>query len=293
MFKYCLIFVLFVGLAPAKADVLVLVHGYLGNAFSWDSPGVLRALQNDGYDFAGVYGYSSDGIVLQSQLDVQAEFPVAERLFYTLNLPSLSPLVIQADWLSAYLQHISQLHPGHEIVLVGHSAGGLVARLALIRHQLSRVKWLITLATPHQGTSRANQALQATNNGGWFGGIKSWLVRRQTGNSLYHTLKVSRGALLDLAPPRPGNLLFWLNQQPHPAIRYTSVIRVGTYRSPGDPVVPPFSQDLCLLPSVASSAERYVSQNGHFLVSDDGYLLLKLLKGEIAGASCSSAIKRP
>lgn len=263
---------LFFCAASAQADVLLLVHGYLGNAYSWQAPNILPALQKQGYQHVGILGYSPTGMLVQT-LDEASGNSV-----YSANLPSQAPVSIQADWLNTYLSYIAEQHPKQAVIVIAHSAGGVVARMTLVRHQPAQVKWLITIASPHQGTSRAYQALAATDNRGWFGGVKSWLVRREIGNSLYHTLRQSRGVLLDLAPPRPGNLLFWLNQQPHPAIRYTSIIRLGTQQTPGDPIVPAFSQDLCLIPQIARHAERYLSQQGHLLTPGDGKLLLGLLR---------------
>lgn len=257
-----------------QANVVVLLHGYLGNAYSWESTNIVQTLRESGYQHAGILGYSPVGLVIQEleQGDQQG------GKLYTLNLPSKSALLIQSDWLNAHLTHISQRHPNQSITLIAHSAGGVVARAALVRYPLAQVAWLITIASPHQGTGRAYEALAATNSNGWFGGMKSWLVRREIGNDLYYALKGSRHALFDLTPPRPGNLLYWLNQQPHPAIRYTSIIRGGSYHMPGDFVVPPYSQDLCLLPQTAPNAERYISSQGHLLSFDDGALLRQLLQ---------------
>lgn len=267
---------------PAWSHVVVLVHGYLGNAYSWQSPGIVQSLQQAGYRHIAIMGYSPTGVLIQP-LD-----KAAQKMVYSVNLPSQAPVLIQSDWLNAYLKHIAEQHPDQPITLVGHSAGGVVARATLVRYQPARVRWLITIASPHQGTDRAYQALAATQSGGWFG-FKRWLVRREIGHHLYGTLQQSRGVLLDLAPPRPGNLLFWLNRQPHSAIRYTSIIRLGTPQAPGDPIVPPFSQDLCLIPQVAAHADRHLSPQGHLLTPDDGRLLVRLLEdntGSIALAAC-------
>jgi pimeloyl-ACP methyl ester carboxylesterase len=48
-----------------------------------------------------------------------------------------------------------------QLVVVAHSMGGLVARAWLRRHGAARVARLITLGTPHHGTSLANFALGA------------------------------------------------------------------------------------------------------------------------------------
>jgi triacylglycerol esterase/lipase EstA (alpha/beta hydrolase family) len=57
---------------------------------------------------------------------------------------------------------------------IGHSAGGVVARVALVNYGADTVAWLITIAAPHLGTERASEALDATDDSGLVGGIKRW-----------------------------------------------------------------------------------------------------------------------
>jgi pimeloyl-ACP methyl ester carboxylesterase len=256
----------------ASADVLVLVHGYLGSAQSWAESGVLARLYQRGYRHVGTYGYSPQGILFQPFGQAVTDRPV-----YAVNLPSQAPIVIQADWLAAFLHKIRQRHPDQPINLAAHSAGGVVARMTLVRHGKLGVRQLITIATPHFGTGRAVQALQATDSGGMFGFLKSWMVRRATGDALYATVRHSRGVLLDLTPPVPGNLLFWLNQQPHPDIGYTSIMRIGTFYMPGDHMVPPLSQDLNRTPALAGRVKTYSMAEGHLLTPQDGDLIGNLL----------------
>ncbi len=273
--KKLLLILAILGLAafrPAAADVLVLVHGYLGTAQSWAESGVMERLHWRGYRHAGILSYSPQGLLFQPMGGSQTERPV-----YTVNLPSQAPIVIQADWLAAMLREVRRRHPDEPINLVGHSAGGVVARTTLVRHGKLGVKHLITIAAPHFGTLRAIQALDATNSSGILGGIKSWLVRRRTGNALYATVKQSRGVLLDLTPPGPGNFLYWLNQQPHPDIAYTSIMRIGTFYMPGDQMVPPLSQDMNRVPALTGKVKTYSMAQGHLLTPQDGDLIGNLL----------------
>jgi len=256
---------------PAAADVLVLVHGYLGSAQSWAESGVLDRLQKRGYRQVGIYGYGPQGVLYQSLAQP------AQRPVYSVNLPSQAPVVIQADWLAAILREIRKRHPKQAINLAAHSAGGVVARMTLVRHGKLGVAHLITIATPHFGTGRAIQALDATNDSGLFGFAKEFVVRRATGHALYNTLQQSRGALIDLTPPAPGNLLFWLNRQPHPDITYTSIMRIGTFYMPGDQVVPPLSQDMNRVPALLGRVKTYSMANGHLLTPQDGDLIGNLL----------------
>lgn len=253
-----------------RAEVLVLVHGYLGSERSWSDPGIIAVLQQRGHLLAGTYGYSYQGVQFNA-------IPVkANRPMYTVALPSMARISQQADWLEAYLRDIVSKHPKQPIALVGHSAGGLVARLVVVRNRIPNISHLITIATPHLGTERANEALSATQSG-LLSPIKRWMVEQKAGSAAYNTLRASRPVLADFTPPRPGNLLYWLNQQPHPDIRYTSLICIGTVNFPGDRIVPPYSQDMRLIPTLGKRASSYTSQQGHLLTEEDGYILANLL----------------
>jgi pimeloyl-ACP methyl ester carboxylesterase len=256
---------------PARADVVVLVHGYLGSDNSWVESGIMEILSTRDRNLAGVYYHSPQGMQYHA-VGAPPRQPV-----YTLNLPSIAPIALQADWLRLYLQDIQQRHPNDPITLVGHSAGGVVARLLIVRDRPTNVSHLITIASPHQGTGRAYQALDAVSHGGLFAPFHRWAVRRSTGRAIYNTLRASRGVLFDLTPPRPGNLLYWLNKQPHPDIRYTSIIRNGTIQIPGDHVVPPVSQDMRLVHALRGKAASYSMAQGHLLSPQDGHVLANLL----------------
>lgn len=232
----------------------------------------MARLQQRGYRHVANLGYAPHGVVYQPIVRSKAQKPV-----YTVTLPSQAPVVIQADWLAAQLREVGKRHPGEPVTVAAHSAGGVVARMALVRHGKLGVVHLITIATPHLGTGRAVQALQATDDSGMFGFVRRWLVRRATGDALYNTVQQSRGVLFDLTPPAPGNLLFWLNQQPHPDIRYTSIMRIGTFYMPGDQVVPPMSQDLNRAPALANKVKTYSMAQGHLLTAQDGDLIGNLL----------------
>ena len=277
-FRLALVILVLTTLPVARADVLVLVHGYLGTANSWAESGVIERLMHRGYRPVGNYAYGPAGVLFRPAPEIETDRPI-----YTVNLPSQAPVIVQADWLAAYLRDIRERHPDTPIHVAAHSAGGVVARMTLVRHGRLGVDHLITIATPHSGTGRAVQALQATDDSGMFGFVRRWVVRRATGDAAYATLQQSRGVLVDLAPPAPGNLLFWLNQQPHPPIRYTSIMRIGTFTMPGDQIVPPLSQDLNRAPALAGRVETYSMAQGHLLTPQDGDLIGNLLAQQRAG----------
>ena len=246
-----------------SADVLVLVHGYLGDALSWERSGVSSVLQQNGWRRAGVV--TPTGVYPSSNGD-------AKQNIYTLELPSMAPLVVQADLLKREIATISGLHPEDSLVLVGHSAGGVVSRLMLVRHGASNTKALITIASPHLGTSRAIEALEATDDPFPISMIKEFFA-----GEIYDVVRDSWGVLVDLTPAHPGNLLYWLNQQTHPDIEYVSVIRPGPVGL-GDELVPSFSQDMNNVLALSGKSVTHSLPIGHQLKPADGVKLVEILQ---------------
>jgi len=252
----------------ARADVAVLVHGYLGNAASWEYSGVNAALEGAGWPRAGVVVAGPAGPQI-----IPGPGRQAANKSYSVELPSIAPVMLQADMLGAMLKRLSAKHPDESIVLVGHSAGGVVARAALVRGQAPGATRLITLASPHLGTIRAVQALDYTDDG-W---PMSWFKEFFSGG-IYDVLEDSWGLLLDLVPPAPGNFLYWLDGQPHPEIQYVSIVRTGPVGL-GDELVPVYSQDMNNVPALRGRSEVRVAPAGHLLNPADGLLLAQLLNG--------------
>jgi pimeloyl-ACP methyl ester carboxylesterase len=253
---------------PVYADIMLLIHGYLGDADSWEKSGINSELHQQGWTRTGVFL----GSALGPQLLV-ADSNNAKNLVYVATLPSMAPVIVQADILKNIIDIIRQYHNDEEIILVGHSAGGVVARMALIRHQLQNIKALITIATPHIGTGRADQALDITANHGPFNMVKSFV-----GGSDYDALKHSRDLMFDLKHPQPGNLLYWLNSQPHPDIHYASIIRLNNNGQTGDYYVPGFSQNMNNVPALQGRSSTFTTPTSHFLTSQDADTILSIIK---------------
>jgi pimeloyl-ACP methyl ester carboxylesterase len=229
-------------------------------------------LAQAGWKVAGNWQSTPSGVRLEP-----VRPPTGEFASYTVDLPSIAPLMEQARFLGGMLGAIAQRHPTDTVDVIGHSAGGVVARLALVNYGAGTVTRLITIAAPHLGTERASEALDATDDSGLFGGIKRWFVKRKVGDDLYRTVQYSRGVLADLAPPVPGNLLYVLNGRQHPDIVYVAVVRGAAYGLPGDQVVPAPSQDLRWVPALNGRATLRVVAGGHELSPQDGLLLAELV----------------
>ncbi len=259
-------FLCFISIQSLKADVLVLVHGYMSGAKTWETSGVTSILQANGWGRAGI-------LLPQSNQSFASLYPATKNKTYLVDLPSLAPIKYQADLLKKAVAAIEQANPKENLILVGHSAGGVVCRAMLVRYGQGKIVKLITIAAPHSGTHRALDALNFTHSGGPVGMFKSFF-----GGSKYHAVRSSTPLLIDLAPPATGNLLSWLNFQPHPNIEYISVIRADAFGFSHDTIVPVASQDMNNVPALAGQSAVVKVATGHELSIQDGYGLVQLLK---------------
>lgn len=259
-------------LPTARADVLVLVHGWASGPDTWITSGVLPALEAHGWSDAGVVAATPAGIQF-----FQTPQPLQGNRVYRAQMPAEAPLQIQAAHLYAQLQEVQRQHPGEPIFLAGHSAGGVAARLVVIRPGDLSIRTLITIASPNLGTERAQQGLDVAYGKPFFcPGPGIDFLKEMVGGDGYRYLRQSGGALVDLTPAVPGTLLGWLNHQPHPDIRYHAIVHDNGTGS-GDPFIPGFSQDLSQVPALRGRVQVHVSPAPHFLNPSDGALLAKIL----------------
>jgi len=250
-----------------RADVLVLVHGYLSGAQSWDASGITGVLQQHDWQRAGVYVAGPAGIQQLPAPGVQTA-----NKFYAVDLPSEAPVLVQVYQLNEILDAISRTHKDESVILVGHSAGGVVARATLVRGNHDNVKALITIASPHLGTSRAEQALDATDIPFPISMVTDFFA----GES-YDTAMRSRSLYVDLVRPQPGTLLYWLNAQSHPDIEYFSIVRGSSEAGWGDYVVPAYSQDMNNVPALQGRSSMINVPVSHGLEPVDGSVIVNLL----------------
>jgi triacylglycerol lipase len=267
------IFMCSILVSQARADVVVLVHGWAANADTWIQSGIMQALQVNGWSNAGVVTATPEGGVFHFAGDKN----VNKNKVYRAQLPAEAPLQIQAAHLYSELLFINNRHTGEKIILVGHSAGGVVARLVLINPESPRIEALITIASPNLGTDRAIQGMDVIHDKPFFcPGPGITFLKNIVGGDDYRYLKHSQGALIDLMPAVPGTLIDWLNQQPHPSINYHSIVRRG-----GDDLVPAFSQDLNQVPRLSGKSEVYLTHANHALNAADGNLLVSILRKDL------------
>lgn len=247
-----------------SAEVLVLLQGYLGEDDPWRRSGVAGALVEAGWRDGGHLHATPAG--------VRSSVPPKRggRHFYTVAIPTEAPLLVQLSHLEPLMDYVRRHHARETLMLAGHSAGGVLGRLYMVHHPDAAVAALITIATPHLGTDMAELAqILGQSPLGWLAplvGAES--INRSQG--LYH----------DLMREQPGNLLFWLNRQPHPPARYISVVRREENGFPlmGDIAVPVWSQDMNHVPVLRGRSEVVFTTGWHALNPGDGVVLVNLLE---------------
>lgn len=249
---------------PLNAQTVILLQGYLGSGNAWRETGATRQLQRSGWADAGALSLRGGQVV---GLDGSAD---QGRRFVTIDLPTEAPMMVQERVLSAYVTRLQARYPDDSLALAGHSAGGVVARLYMVRHPETPVSLLVTIASPNRGTESAEIGLMAGQSPlGWIAPMLGAGV-----------LSRSQGLYYDLARENPGNLLGWLNRQPHPEAVYVSVVRRkdGGVLGMGDMVVPEWSQDLNGVIALRGRARTIYSDEGHGLTPGDGEMLLHILE---------------
>ncbi|MCB1754704.1 MAG: hypothetical protein KDJ38_04235 [Gammaproteobacteria bacterium] len=248
-----------------RADIILMVHGYQGNADDWRHSGIVARLGKAGWQDGGVIFRAASSEVIFASEPIEAG-----KILFTAHLPSEYPLILQSQTLESYLQAIGERYPQEDIVLIGHSAGGVVARSALVRSSARLpVKQLITIASPHLGTQAAELGVLAAHS-------PLSMIAPMLGAG---TLNRSGQLYKDLLPEKPGSLLFLLNRQQHPRIDYISLVRRKAYGLPGDLLVPEESQHLEYVYALRGLARSVVAGYGHALHAGDAEVILRVLDG--------------
>lgn len=249
-------------IAPtASAATVVFVHGYLGDGSSFREPGIVRAFTRA--------GWRDGGNINGASVNARRWPGAGGNMVLTVALPSEAPLRNQSQWLGAMLAGVSKAR-GDGLYVVAHSAGGVVARMALVTRTPEGFAGLVTIASPHLGT-------EAAETGQMIGNSPLGMLGMLPG---LNKLSRSQGLYADLVRPRPGTALYWLNGQTHPAGRYVSVVRSGQ-RGSSDMIVPEWSQDMNNVTTLRGLSRTVRTGGGHLLQRSDGALLLKLVSGMV------------
>jgi triacylglycerol lipase len=267
MLRGVILFVLLSLSISAHAKQMVLIQGYQSTSASWTETGIFQLLENHKWQYAGEYDLSSDGARLYHSVSLAP----SSNAFYLVSLPTEASLHIQAYYLKAYLRDLRKRFPDDRIILVGHSAGGVLARYVMVQAPNLRINQLITIASPHLGTESAEL-------GKMLGDSPMALFTPLLGAG---TINRSQGLYQDLLPEKQGRFLYWLNRQVHPEAEYISIVRDQGGEYSGDLVVEQNSQYLEHVYDLRDRAYSYIVPAPHNLNSADGRLILDLIEERV------------
>jgi len=150
--------------ATARSRVVLLLHGLFSNRTVWDS--FIRSKHPQGYLTSGtVYGGSVHNVApaLNGVRYYTLNFGSKDKSYGRPGLENLAPYTSSGDFCSfevlgeevgEAVRAILGRHEGAELILVGHSRGGLAARAFLQNPSIERnaVIGLVTTGTPHRGS---------------------------------------------------------------------------------------------------------------------------------------------
>ncbi|MBT3347343.1 MAG: alpha/beta fold hydrolase [Thiotrichales bacterium] len=259
---------------PARAEVTVLLHGLLGSSYSWEKSGAIDALNESGWRRAGRIQVIDGGeIILSAPTNNSTDRNLNQNKFiYLADIRSLISLEKQAAELELILTTVSSQHPDEPIYLVGHSAGGVVARMVVVANNIPNIRALITIASPHLGSPYANLAYDIATLP-----YPLRIIPKMLANKKYKTLRRSRAMIRGLIVARPNSMLYWLNRQQHPDINYISIVRNQLFSEIKKALVPLWSQDMNRVAALQGKSSVIPTYAPHAITVDDGYLLGDIL----------------
>lgn len=253
----------------SRAEIAVLLHGLLSSSGNWEESGAMHALQEMGWERAGrIRSGGPTGILLSTA----QQPPRGNRHLYLADIPTLIPLEQQRDLLEQMLQRISSNYPEERLVLIAHSAGGVVSRMVVQQNNIQQLQALITVASPHLGSPYANWAYDLATLP-----FPLRLLPKLVAEEKYQLLRKSRPMIKGLSVAQPGTLLHWLNQQPHPPIHYLSITRQQPHSKQNQTLVPEWSQDMNRVPAIKGLGTTIPTRAPHSITMQDGYLIGSLL----------------
>jgi len=252
----------------AWARTAVLIHGMVSGPDVWYKHRVVQPLLASGW---------ADGGLLPMAPNWAAQ--KAPDVLYTVRMPWWWPLEAQARYLDRVLRRLYALRR-EPVILIGHSSGGVVARI----YSLAPEKWrvpvagVVTIASPNLGTPWARL--------GWQ------MLRSPMGRMLKamddksERLYAARYLLWELASDKRGNPIHRMAFMRHPeGVKYISIVhtrRFGGRRLDdwAGLLVPPKYQDLRRVPALSGRAISIPVSAGHQLDKRDGWLLAQVLRRE-------------
>ncbi len=192
------------------SEPVILVPGYGSKSTLWKDVGYIEKLQNEGHSYGGHYTIDAENQLVDFE-------PYSNSTgiedFYTLSFSDSTKGITElSEQLGYCIQEIIYRTGVEKVNLVGYSMGGIICRKYIVDNKdYHSVNKLVTIASPHQGSSLANL---------------SYGVENILGTNLYKELiaelqkeiplAMNGAAISDLVKTDNG-LLNILNQSQHPS----------------------------------------------------------------------------
>ncbi len=246
----------------ALAKTVVLIHGFASGPGGWYKHHVVQAFMAQGYADGGVLPQAPHWRATQ-----------APNVVYAVKLPWWAPLEVQGRLLDRLLKPIYRQRR-EPMILVGHSSGGIVARLYSIAPSALRVPvaGVVTIASPNLGTPFARVAWRMLDT------PMGRMLKEMDDKS--ERLYAARRLLWQISTDKTAPI-HWLNRMPHPKdVRYVSLVhtrKLDLRRGDFGLVVPPKYQDLRRVPALYGRAQSIPIRVGHKLHWQDGVVLARML----------------
>ncbi len=227
-------------LIPAKTPLpihvaypILLIHGLGSSSDIWTDRELVRYFEDRGLTYGGVLKRRSDG-----DMSVVRSGKSGSADFFAIEISDKdASLRLWARDVDAAIDAILRATGAPRVVLVGHSAGGVAARLHVVdQGEGHRTARLVTIASPHRGSELATIALlprqleelAATTEGVLGTGYAALASTARTLLSNIGPIDLEAPLLRDLAPEEYSDLLRDLNQRSHPtSLDYACVVTIG------------------------------------------------------------------
>ncbi|MCX6726061.1 MAG: alpha/beta fold hydrolase, partial [Candidatus Shapirobacteria bacterium] len=133
---------------PTPLQPIVILPG-LGA--SWNHENMILGIekpQSEWFMTPGIKVY--DGLI-ETLKNIGYKTDGNNKNLFIFNYNWTKPVSLTVEDFKNYLQNIAQSFPNQKIDLIGHSLGGLIARVYLQNNQNNQIDQLITIGSPHKG----------------------------------------------------------------------------------------------------------------------------------------------
>ncbi|MDH7476626.1 MAG: alpha/beta fold hydrolase [Microgenomates group bacterium] len=194
---------------PEKNNPLIIIPGFMA---SWNKEAILHQQPTNFSQWTILPFVKEYNGLIQTLKNLNYQENID---FFTFPYDWRKSVEQSADDLKLFIEQKSVLN--NKFYLIGHSLGGLVARIYAQKYGLDRIEKIISLGSPHQGTAQVYEALESgdvkqENNFLWLASKIILMLNKDGFQTDKQTLERSFPVLKDLFPIY--NFLFETNNSP-------------------------------------------------------------------------------